>query len=145
MVDRDAPHSLPPLAAGPRFLAVLATWALLNLAQPGSIRPEGFGHLAFFALTPWAWAASRPGARAFRAEWAAHALGLLGWFLWMRHLLPWLLVPMAIVPSLMASSPAIMRSRLDLPQPLGPTSTTNSPSATARSTPETASTVGSPG
>jgi hypothetical protein len=29
----------------------------------------------------------------------------------------------------MSSSPAIMRSRVDLPQPDGPSSTTNSPSA----------------
>ena len=34
-----------------------------------------------------------------------------------------------ISPPLMFSSPAIIRSRVDLPQPDGPTSTTNSPSA----------------
>ena len=43
--------------------------------------------------------------------------------------------PMAISPSLISSSPAIMRSRVDLPQPDGPTSTQNSASAMSMSTP----------
>jgi apolipoprotein N-acyltransferase len=113
-----------------RFVAVLSTWVLLGLAQPGLLRPDGFGHLAFFALGPWAYAASRPtgwpegggrggwrggpgrraAVRAFVAEWLAHSLGLLWWFLWMRHLLPWLLVPMALVPSLyMAAGGVLLR------------------------------------
>jgi hypothetical protein len=37
---------------------------------------------------------------------------------------------MRIVPSLMSSSPAIIRSAVVLPQPDGPTRTRNSPSAT---------------
>ena len=37
--------------------------------------------------------------------------------------------PIAISPSLISSSPAIIRSSVDLPQPDGPTSTQNSPSA----------------
>ncbi len=41
--------------------------------------------------------------------------------------------PMEIFPSVMVSSPAIMRSSVDLPQPEGPTSTTNSPSGMASS------------
>ena len=36
---------------------------------------------------------------------------------------------------MISSSPAIMRSRVDLPQPDGPTNTTNSRSAMSRSTP----------
>ena len=43
--------------------------------------------------------------------------------------------PMRISPAVMFSSPAIMRSSVDLPQPDGPTSTTNSPSAMSISTP----------
>ena len=43
--------------------------------------------------------------------------------------------PMRISPPVMFSSPAIIRSRVDLPQPDGPTSTTNSPSPMATSTP----------
>ena len=43
--------------------------------------------------------------------------------------------PIAISPSVIDSRPAIMRSRVDLPQPDGPTSTTNSPSRTSRSIP----------
>src|SRR5262245_17400990 len=45
----------------------------------------------------------------------------------------------AISPSLISSSPAIMRKVVDLPQPDGPTSTTNSLSAMSRSMPRTAS------
>jgi len=36
--------------------------------------------------------------------------------------------PIAISPRLISSRPAIIRSNVDLPQPDGPTSTTNSPS-----------------
>src|SRR4051794_25404861 len=46
----------------------------------------------------------------------------------------------AISPSVMSSNPAIMRKVVDLPQPEGPTSTTNSLSAISRSMPRTAST-----
>ena len=39
-----------------------------------------------------------------------------------------------------AAGPATMRSRVDLPQPLGPTSETNSPAPTASEMPASAST-----
>src|ERR1019366_142757 len=42
---------------------------------------------------------------------------------------------MAIVPPLISSSPASMRSSVDLPQPEGPTSTVNSPSAMSKAMP----------
>ena len=45
----------------------------------------------------------------------------------------------AISPALISSSPAIIRRVVDLPQPEGPTSTTNSLSAMSRSMPRTAS------
>src|SRR3954451_1036900 len=48
--------------------------------------------------------------------------------------------PMEMLPELTSSRPAIMRSVVDLPQPDGPTSTTNSWSAMSRSMPRTAST-----
>src|SRR4051794_11848307 len=48
--------------------------------------------------------------------------------------------PMAMSPELISSSPAIMRSVVDLPQPEGPTRTTNSWSAMSRSIPFTACT-----
>src|SRR6478672_3345128 len=41
----------------------------------------------------------------------------------------------AIVPPLISSSPASMRRRVDLPQPEGPTSTVNSPSAMSKPMP----------
>ena len=43
--------------------------------------------------------------------------------------------PIWIVPALMVSRPAIMRSKVDLPQPEGPTSTVNSPLSMSRSMP----------
>ena len=42
---------------------------------------------------------------------------------------------MAMLPALMSSSPASMRSSVDLPQPEGPTRTMNSPSAMSREMP----------
>src|SRR5579863_3329592 len=50
-----------------------------------------------------------------------------------RSLTRWL--PISSSPSVMVSSPAIIRKRVDLPQPEGPTKTTNSLSAISRSTP----------
>ena len=44
-------------------------------------------------------------------------------------------------PELASSSPAMMRSKVDLPQPDGPTKTTNSPSLTSRSMPFSTSTL----
>src|SRR5262245_24703215 len=46
----------------------------------------------------------------------------------------------SIVPLSMSSSPAIVLSRVDLPQPDGPTSTANSPEDTFRSMPRSTST-----
>src|SRR5262245_56988973 len=43
--------------------------------------------------------------------------------------------PIEIVPEVMFSRPASIRSRVDLPQPEGPTSTTNSPSSIGIETP----------
>jgi hypothetical protein len=40
---------------------------------------------------------------------------------------------MKISPDVTSSSPAIMRSKVDLPQPDGPTKTTNSPPSMVRS------------
>jgi len=46
--------------------------------------------------------------------------------------------PMRIWPELTSSSPASIRSEVDLPQPDGPTRTMNSPSLISRSRPGTA-------
>ncbi len=43
--------------------------------------------------------------------------------------------PIAIFPELIVSRPATILSSVDLPQPEGPTMTTNSPSATSIDTP----------
>ena len=47
---------------------------------------------------------------------------------------------MLTLPSEIVSSPAIMRSNVDLPQPDGPSSTVNEPSGMVSDTPFTAST-----
>ncbi len=46
--------------------------------------------------------------------------------------------PIATVPAVIGSSPAIIRSAVVFPHPDGPTKTTNSPSAISRSKSETA-------
>src|SRR5476649_1007929 len=43
--------------------------------------------------------------------------------------------PIEIVPEVMFSSPASIRSKVDLPQPDGPTNTTNAPSSIGTLTP----------
>ena len=48
---------------------------------------------------------------------------------------------MEMVPSVMVSRPAIMRSRVDFPQPEGPSSTVNEPFGMTSDTPFTASTL----
>ncbi len=45
------------------------------------------------------------------------------------------LSPIEIVPEVMFSSPASIRSKVDLPQPEGPTSTTKAPSSIGIDTP----------
>src|SRR5690348_17615465 len=44
-------------------------------------------------------------------------------------------LPIEMVPEVMFSSPASMRSNVDLPQPEGPTNTTNAPSSIGTVTP----------
>ncbi|MEL6715581.1 MAG: hypothetical protein AAFP86_17505, partial [Planctomycetota bacterium] len=93
-------EAAPTLGFLPRLACTLLTWGLIALAQPGVVAPDGFGHLAFFAVGPWAYAASRPGRRAFLAEWLGHALGLASVYAWMVEFLPAILPPMSIVPAL---------------------------------------------
>lgn len=99
------------LGALRRFGLVLATWSLIGLAQPGALRPDGFGHLAFFAIGPWVWAARRPGRRAFLSEWAAHSIGLAGVFAWMLAFLPAILLPMSVVPALLPAASGVALRR----------------------------------
>ena len=94
-----------------RLGLVLATWALIALAQPGVVGPDGFGHLAFFALGPWAFAASRSGPKAFLVEWVGHALGLASVYAWMLEFLPAILPPMSIVPALYPALAGVLLRR----------------------------------
>lgn len=116
LVDRsEAPRALGALR---RSGLVVLTWALIGLAQPGVLRPDGFGHLAFFAIGPWAWAARQPGRRAFLAELVGHAIGLAGVFHWMLAFLPWILVPMSIVPALYPAIAGVLLRRVPRTWPL---------------------------
>src|SRR5687768_9697618 len=54
--------------------------------------------------------------------------------------LPTLSPSISTLPEVESSSPAMMRNSVDLPQPDGPTKTTNSPSVTSRSMPFSTST-----
>lgn len=109
---------LVSISAGRRFALVALTWLLIGLAQPGVLRPDGFGHLAFFAVAPWAWAACRPGRKAFLAEWGAHTLGLAGVFYWMVAFMPGLLVPMSLVPALYPALVGLLLRRAPATWPL---------------------------
>ncbi len=100
-----------PLAPLSRFGLVLLTWGLIAVAQPGVLRPDGHGHLAFFAIAPWALAASRPGRKAFLAEWMAHSLGLASVFFWMLDFMPAILAPMSIVPALYPTVAGVLLRR----------------------------------
>ena len=83
-----------------RFVWALVAWLGVALSQPGLGRADGFGHIAFMCLCPWALVCCRPGRRAFLMEWLAAAAGLLLLMLWMRHLFPWLVPVLALVPAL---------------------------------------------
>lgn len=107
-----------PLGPGRRFAWAALAWALIALAQPGLGQPGGFGHLAFVALAPWALACSRPGRRAFLAEWAAAALGLIAMSFWMRHLLPGLVPVLGLVPGIWVALAGVLLRRLARRLPL---------------------------
>ncbi|MEM9802135.1 MAG: nitrilase-related carbon-nitrogen hydrolase [Planctomycetota bacterium] len=100
-----------PLRPAARFACVALTWGLIALAQPGVLRPDGFGHLGFLAIGAWAWAARRPGRRAFLVEWAGHSLGLASVFAWMIEFMPAILAPMSIVPALYPALAGVLLRR----------------------------------
>ena len=109
---------LPTLAPARRALLAGAAWALTLLAQPGLLTADGVGVLGFAALAPWAVAAAAPGPRADRTLWLVTALGLIGWFAWMRYLLPWLLPVMGLIPALWILLGVRVTRRLALHVPL---------------------------
>ena len=106
------------VAPGTRFVLSGLSWLMLAAALPGIGRHHGFGHLAFIALVPWALSASRPGRRAFLAEWAAASIGLTLTFLWMRKLLPGLVPIMGLVPALWPAAAGLLLRRLSRRFPL---------------------------
>ena len=109
MSDRSAPaeHANPepqlpnlgtlePVPFKVRFLAALGTWVLFYFSTPGIGREGGFGHIAFFALVPWGIYCSRPGPKAFLAEWLAGTIGLSLVFGWLCHVVPGITLPISI-------------------------------------------------
>jgi apolipoprotein N-acyltransferase len=82
------------------------------MSQPGLLRPGGFGHLAFVALFPWAWAASRPGRRAFLVEWIVGGIGLAAWVFWLRHVFAPVLPAIALVTGLYPAFAGVALRRL---------------------------------
>jgi apolipoprotein N-acyltransferase len=103
---------LPPASARARLGAVLAAWALVVLSQPGLGRSGGFGHTAFVALVPWALVCARPGRAAKSIEWLGATLGLVGMTLWMRHLLPWLVPLLGLVPGVYVVLSGVLLRRM---------------------------------
>jgi len=110
--------SLPEPSPWSRFGMAFFSWFLIVISMPGMGRHDGFGHIAFVALIPWALVCSRPGRRAFLAEWGAAALGLFLTYLWMRMLLPWLVPIMGAVPALYAAAAGGILRRLARHYPL---------------------------
>lgn len=101
-----------------RLAAALVAWVLVAASQPGLGRPAGFGHFAFVALAPWGLVCCRPGRRAFLAEWLAATVGLVLLTAWMRHLLPWLVPLLGLVPGLYVAAGGILLRRLAVRFPL---------------------------
>ena len=106
---------LPPVR---RLMWVSLAWTLIWLSQPGLGRPGGTGHLAFVALAPWAWAASRPGRRAFAIEWGIGGLGLAAMTLWLRHVFWPVLPAIAVVTGLYVAFAGVALRRLARCMPL---------------------------
>ncbi|MBL8863120.1 MAG: apolipoprotein N-acyltransferase [Planctomycetes bacterium] len=125
-------HSAPPVAnrddlrpADERELAPLrrlalvgAAWLGLWLATPGFLQPDGFLSLAVLSLVPWAYAASRPGRRAFLVEWLAAAVGLSAQTFWTVNVLWITLLAVAIVPALYMACAGLVLRRLARVLPL---------------------------
>lgn len=79
---------MEPLAFLPRLLACCATWGLIFAACPGVLLDEGIWPLAFVAIAPWTLAASRPGPRAWLAEYVASGLGCAALMWWIVFVFP---------------------------------------------------------
>jgi apolipoprotein N-acyltransferase len=117
-LDESLLRHLQPITPGRRFTWALVAWLLVASSQPGLGRPDGFGHTAFVALAPWALVACRPGRRAFLCEWLAASVGMALIYLWMRHLMAWVVVPLALVPSLYMALGGVALRRLARRWPL---------------------------
>lgn len=109
---------VPPLAAGPRALALLSTWGLLFLAAPGVLTPAGLWPVALVALVPWALWNARPGPRAFLVEWCVAGLGSAALCAWSAYVWWVTLLFIALVPGLYHALSGVVLRRLAVRYPL---------------------------
>jgi apolipoprotein N-acyltransferase len=111
----SADETVPPLR---RFAAALGTWALLFVATPGLVTRDGLWFVAAVALVPWALACSRPGKRAFAAEWLAAAIGISAICFWSTYVIWITLIAVALVPATYMAVAGLLLRRLARTWPL---------------------------
>lgn len=108
--ELDQPE-LAPLGPRGRALAMILAWGTFVASSPGVLAPAGQAALAPLALALWAWAAVRPGRRAFAVEWAVAAVALGGLMWWLAYVSPFTVPPAGIGKGLyMAVAGALARS-----------------------------------
>lgn len=105
------------MSSSRRFQLLVLSWVVIAAAQPGFLRGEGLSFLIPVALVPWALAAStQPDGmsrrRAFVQEWLAASLGLFLLMFWMRHLFPWLVPILGLVPALYHAGSGVLLRRM---------------------------------
>lgn len=101
-----------PLAGRARFVRLLGAWALLLLAAPGILWPEGSAVLATLAIAAWALVVRHPGRRAFWIEWLAAGIGLSATCIWSVKVLWITLLAVAIVPAAYVGVAGVVLRRL---------------------------------
>lgn len=101
-----------------RLVAALGTWGLLFIATPGMVTRDGLWFVAAIALVPWALVCSRPGKRAFAAEWLAAAIGISAICFWSTYVIWITLIAVALVPAVYMACAGVLLRRLARTWPL---------------------------
>jgi apolipoprotein N-acyltransferase len=107
-----------PVPPSKRFAAALGTWGLLFVATPGLVTRDGLWFVAAVALVPWALVCSRPGRRAFAAEWLAAAIGISAICFWSTYVIWITLIAVALVPATYMALAGILMRKLARSWPL---------------------------
>lgn len=102
-----------------RFLAALATWTMLVLATPGAITEAGSAALACIAIVPWGLVCSRPGKKAFLAEFLAAFLGMTGLCWWINYVWAGALLTVGVMPAVWVAVAGVFLRRMAERAPLG--------------------------